>query len=291
MALKIALAATCAAAVALLAALLWPAPGEQGAPPAGPLSAKTLFEPAAAAFGDSVSAQLSVVIDNRVLDPSTLRVTFPLAPLATVGRTVRHRVDRGDATTITYSASVACLGEACLGKGESVAVSPAAPSISVERRGGATVRLAASRSSLTVDRRVGAAAAGAAVPRFRGDLGAPRPSYRVSAAALTAILATLAAVLAGLGGGLVAATLIGRRRAAGRSVRGSELERALALVRSAEARSAEDRRRAVGLVARLLAPRDGALARVGDDLAWSEPPPTAETATGFADNVERGVAP
>ncbi len=291
MALKIAIAASSAAAAALLAALFWPAPGGQGAPPPGLLSANERFEPAAAAFGDTVSARLSVVIDNGVLDPSTLRVTFPLAPLATVGRTVRHRVDRGDATTITYTAAVACLDEACVGKGESVAVSPAAPSISVERRSGGTARVAASRSSLTVDRRVGAAAAGAAVPRFRGDLGAPRVSYRVSASALIAILAILATVLAALGGGLVAAGLSSRSRAAARSARGSELERALALVRSSEARSAEDRRRAVGLVARLLARRDGALARVGDDLAWSQPPPTGESATGFADEVERGVAP
>ena len=105
---------------------------------------------------------------------------------------------------------------------------------------------------------------------------------------MTGILAAVAALLAAVGGGLVATAVAGRAGSATTS-RASELARALALVRSAEARSAEDRRRAVGLVARLLAGRDRQLAETGDDLAWSRPPPSGESASGFADDVERGV--
>jgi len=288
-ALKVALAASCAAAVALLAALVWPSAGAKGGQPERALSARTAFEPAAASFGDTVAARLSVVIDKRVLDPSTLHVIFPLAPLDTVGRTIRRRVDQGDTATITYTAHVACLGERCIAKGESASVSPAAASLEIERRAGGTLHVTAARSALIVDRRVGAAAVAAARPPFRGDLAAPAVSYRLSPSVLTAILAAVAAVLAALGAGLVATAVLRPSRTAP-SLRGSELERALALVRSAEARSAEDRRRAVGLVARLLARRDRALSGTGDDLAWSRPPPSGESAARFADEVEQKVA-
>jgi hypothetical protein len=50
-----------------------------------------------------------------------------------------------------------------------------------------------------------------------------------------------------------------------------------------------DRRSALGLVARLLVPRDRELARSADDLAWSRPAPTPERLTGFLDDVEREV--
>jgi len=288
MALKVALTASCAAAAVVLAAVVWPAAREGGPRPEQALSGQAVFEPAAAAFGDAVSARLSVVLDNRVFDPSTLRVTFPLAPLDLVGRTVRHRADRGDTTTITFVAPVACLAGRCVARGESVTVSPAAPSLTVRRRTGATERVAAGRASLVVDRRVGAGAVAAARPPFRSDLGVPPVSYRLSPRALTSILAVVAGLLAATGAGLVAAAVVGRSRGAAAS-RGSELALALALVRSAEARSAEDRRRAVGLVARLLAGRNRPLAESGDDLAWSRPPPSGESAAGFADEVERSV--
>lgn len=287
-AVKVAVAASCAAAVALLAALFWPTAGGEGARPERALSGHAVFEPAAVAFGDTVTARLTVVLDKRVFDPSTLHVSFPLAPLDLLGPTVRHRADRGETTTITYTAPVACLGEQCVAKSESATVSPAAPSLIVRRRSGATVHLPVGGAALTVDRRVGAAIVAAARPPFRGDLGVPAVSYRISPRALTSILAAVAALLAAVGGGLAAAAVAGRGRSASAS-RGSELALALAMVRSAVARSAEDRRRAVGLVARLLAGRDRPLAETGDDLAWSRPPPSGESASGFADDVERSV--
>jgi len=280
--------ASCAALAAAVAALLWPSSGSGGPRPERAVSARATFEPPAVAFADTAAARLSVVIDNRALDPSTLHVTFPLAPLDTVGATIRRRVDRGATTTITFTAPVRCLGAACVAQGESATVSPGAASVDIERRAGGTVHVAAARAGLTVDRRVGQAAVAAARPPFRRDLEAPAASYRVPPGALTAILATVAAVLAALGGGLVAATVLASRRAR-RPSSGSDLARAVALVRSAEGRSADDRRRALGLVARLLARRDRALAASADDLAWSRLPPSGESATSFADEVERKV--
>jgi hypothetical protein len=65
----------------------------------------------------------------------------------------------------------------------------------------------------------------------------------------------------------------------------SALERALALVREAESREPEDRRRAVGLLARVLRRRDDGLARAAGDLAWSEPEPAPSELAALVSRV------
>ena len=67
------------------------------------------------------------------------------------------------------------------------------------------------------------------------------------------------------------------------------LERALALAREAEQRPPPDRRRALGLLARLLGPRDPRLAGAADDLAWSAPAPTSDELAELVTEVERKV--
>jgi hypothetical protein len=69
----------------------------------------------------------------------------------------------------------------------------------------------------------------------------------------------------------------------------TELERALALARDAESRSAPDRRRALALLERLLRPRDERLAREARDLAWSSPPPGVEELDELVSEVESKV--
>ena len=65
------------------------------------------------------------------------------------------------------------------------------------------------------------------------------------------------------------------------------LDRALALAREAEQRPPPDRRRALGLLARLLGPRDPRLADAADDLAWSAPAPTSDALAELVTQVER----
>jgi hypothetical protein len=67
------------------------------------------------------------------------------------------------------------------------------------------------------------------------------------------------------------------------------LERALALAREAEERPTPDRRRALGLLARLLGSRDPHLAGAADDLAWSAPPPTSDAVADLVTQVEQKV--
>jgi hypothetical protein len=99
-----------------------------------------------------------------------------------------------------------------------------------------------------------------------------------------------AAVVLALAGGTLA-VYEARRRA--RRRRGEptvdELERALRLAREAENRPPPDRRRALGLLARLLDARDRRLSGTASDLAWAEPEPEQAALATFVADVEREV--
>ncbi len=68
-----------------------------------------------------------------------------------------------------------------------------------------------------------------------------------------------------------------------------ELERALRLAREAETRPPPDRRRALGLLARLLDRRDRRLSGAASELAWAEPEPERAALATFVADVEREV--
>jgi uncharacterized membrane protein YccC len=103
------------------------------------------------------------------------------------------------------------------------------------------------------------------------------------------LLGGVAVVLA-LAGATLALSEARRRR---RRRRGkpalSELERALRLAHEAENRPPPDRRRALGLLARLLAARDRRLSGTASELAWAEPEPERAALATFVTDVEREV--
>ncbi|MDX6527465.1 MAG: hypothetical protein QOI43_2976, partial [Gaiellales bacterium] len=59
--------------------------------------------------------------------------------------------------------------------------------------------------------------------------------------------------------------------------------------REAESRPPSDRRRALGLLARLLDPRDRRLSVEASELAWAEPEPERAALATFVADVEREV--
>ena len=69
-----------------------------------------------------------------------------------------------------------------------------------------------------------------------------------------------------------------------------EFARAVRLAREAGARPDPDRRRALGLLARLLDDRDRRLAESARDLAWAEPAPDREALAALVVDVEREVS-
>jgi hypothetical protein len=100
----------------------------------------------------------------------------------------------------------------------------------------------------------------------------------VAAAALAAAAVLLA--------GWTAAGLVRARR---RSPPLTGLARAVALARQAERRPTPDRRRALGLLARLLGSRDPRLAGAADELAWSAPDPSRDALAELVTQVEHEV--
>jgi hypothetical protein len=254
------------AAVAATVVLLVAHGGSSGATsPASATGIEASLDHKAIDFGDPVTASVMVSAPRD----ATIRVQQDLSPLTQLGRTRITRVARGDSQTVTYAAKGSCLDERCLARSgaKRVALRPAIVTVNGEK----------TRKSwpiLSVQRRVSLADAARTQPPMRSDTSPPAVSYRVSPGRLATLLTVLAAVLAVAGAllaGLSAVALYRKRR---KPARLTELERALALARNAEGRPSPDRRRALGLLARLLGPRDPLLADEADELAWSKPEPT-----------------
>jgi hypothetical protein len=270
---------TVAAAALTAAVVLLIAHGEGsvGAAPAAGTSIDAALDHTAVDFGDPVTATVSVSAprDARV------QVEQDLSPLTQLGRTRFTRVTRGDTQTVTYVTRASCIDDRCLARtaAKRIALRPA-----IVRVGGETTKQA--WPILSLQRRVSPADAAEARPPLRSDTSPPPASYRVSPDRLATVLSILAVVLAAAGALLAGATAtrLYRRRHGPEPLTG--LERALALARDAERRPARDRRRALGLLARVLGPRDPQLADEADHLAWSAPAPTPVALADLVAEVE-----
>jgi hypothetical protein len=114
----------------------------------------------------------------------------------------------------------------------------------------------------------------AATPHFVADRAPAPPSYAISPSALALLLEIVAALAAAA----AVLLIVCRPRAVAQP---DELARALRLVRESETRPVPDRRRALGLLARV-APSPAAR-----ELAWSRPEPEPEAIETVAGEVER----
>jgi hypothetical protein len=224
--------------------------------PTAPVIVRTSLESGTVEFGAPVTARLVVVLDRDAVRASTLRVVDDLAPLTVLSPARTTRTRSGRLETVTTTQRVACLSAACL----SGTVRLPKVRVSVD---GTTVQ--APWRTLHVGSRVAAKDLARATPRLVADTTPPAPSYRVSPSS-TATLLEIVAGLAAAGAGLLLAfeALALRRR---RIVVPDDVTRALRLVRESEQRPVPDRRRALGLLSRLV---DDRAAR---DLAWSAPEP------------------
>jgi hypothetical protein len=158
-----------------------------------------------------------------------------------------------------------------------------------ERRGGGAVRANIAWPVLAIAGRVAPADLTAATPPFRADTAPPPAEYRIAPSTLALILDVLAAVFALAGVAFATRAVVRAVRSGAPAAADGALGRALRLAREAEARPSEDRRRAVGLVARLLGERDRGLAGAASDLAWSRPKPERGAVSELVDEVERSV--
>lgn len=248
-----------AAAVALALA------GSAAAAPTATLS------PSEALFGDRITATVTA--------PEGTRVVADFGPLDVLSGPKR--------TGTGLAWTVACLSEDCV------------PGAAPRRIVLPPVRLTGTASEtvpwpvLTIAGRVTPKQAAAARPPFRLETQPPRPSYRVAPGTLALVLDIVAAALV-----LVAALLLGlelarrrRRREEERFAALSPLERALLFAREAERRGPVERRKALGLLARVLGVREEQLAGTASELAWSPEKPSPEQVESLVGDVEREVGP
>jgi hypothetical protein len=187
------------------------------------------------------------------------------------------------------SVAGACLTQSCVvAKGDAELKLPRVVA-TVSTRAGRTLHGTVAWPLLDIHSGITAADLAPVQPPFRVDTAPVAPSYRLAPSTLAALLDALAVVLVLAGVALGATQLTGVRRRARPA--GGELEQAIRLARAAEARPAPDRRRALGLLARLLGGRDGRLAGAADDLAWSRGQPGSGELAELVGEIEREVAP
>jgi hypothetical protein len=276
-----------AAVVAVL--LLGRATPLHGVRPAKALTVHASFDPPAVQFGDRIVARVVVLADRDVLDTSRLRVTEDVAPLAPLAKTKITRTTRGRLLVVSYELPAVCLSETCVARTGSKELRLPAARAEAPRRSGGVAAAASAWPVLQIGSRVDAADLKPSRPPFRADTFPPTVSYRIAPGTLSLLLDIVAAVLAAAGIGYAAWQLIvvqGLRTPDTRN----DIELALALVREAKSRPSADRRRAVGLLARVLRRRDEPLARAAGDLAWSEPAPAPDELAALADQVDREVS-
>ncbi len=278
----IAVAAVAVGAVLLLARGNEPA---GGVPPQAPVTVRASLDRETVEFGDVVTAAVTVFVDRDAVRSSDVRLRENLAPLTQLGRTRVTLTTRGRLLTINYTARASCLDQRCIGKASTKRIVLPTVVVDVSRHGTSK----ASWPPLGVRARVSQADVVRPHPPLRSDATPPPVSYRFEPSRLALVLELAAAVLAVAGVLLAGATAMGLIRRRRRVRRLTELERALALVREAEQRPPPDRRRAVGLLARMLGSRDARLAGAADDLAWSAPPPTPASLSQLVTQVEREV--
>jgi hypothetical protein len=274
---KVAALATLAAAAAL-------AVGAAPALGATPFLVKTSLSTDHVYLGDTVTARVTVLADGREVDPRSINLTAGLGDWDQVAPTKTTSTTAGPFTRRTWSFVIACLQPACLAHGKPLTVHLPAVSVSATRPDGSTVRFQQSWPAIAITPRFGPAPRGA-TPDFDVDQTLPAATFRVGPTWLALGLDVAAVLLA-----LLAAWIVVREVLRHRPKRVQEtppLTRALAFVRQSKARPSDDRRRAVGLLARTLASDDDdSLSAAASSVAWSAGEPDPDGLEELARRVE-----
>jgi hypothetical protein len=268
-----------------VAAFLLPASASAQGPP---IEVRTSI-PSTAAFGKPLTARVVVVMRRDAVEADSLRVTSALEPLTQLAATRTTRESRDDEEVVTVDTTAACLEQRCVAaRGAERRLRLPAVRASARTRDGEPLSASEPWPRLTIRGQVRASDLARSPLPFKSDLEVPDVTYRVAPSTLTAVLAALAVGLA-LAALALAARQVARVVRRHKLVELSELERALALARSSESRSPEDRRRALGLLARVLRSRRQRLAAPTSTLAWSAPLPSPGSVSTLVEQVEKEV--
>ena len=275
---RVAAALTAAAALGLPAATA----------AASPIQTSTSLTPRWLFFADFVTAHVEVTFDPKVVAADSVRVETAVAPWESIGPTSVSTSRTRSSVHRSWRFVVACLSIDCLPRGTAVQRFHLPPVRIVGRtRGGSVISLRRAWPMLRIAGRFAPATTTGLRPVFRLDTALPPLTYRTDPSTLALVLTILGALLAAAGVAAGGAEAFRWRAARRAPVQIPPLAVAVELLREAQRRSPDDRRRAASLVARTLpSETDGGLGSHAAQLAWSPAEPAAEELEELAQDLE-----
>ncbi len=269
--------------------------------PRGGLGVAAAILPRSLVFGQPLHARLDVLLDRNTVDPGSVQVRGAFTPYLVDGKERRIRDDIGPLTRLRLDYTLTCLDVQCLPPdptqaGQGVVRLPPLV-VTYKLHNGKIGTRAITWPGVIVASRLAlgdiAQLESVNVPPYAVSTALPPPSYAIDPTLLRWLLALAAILFLAVAAWLVWRAL--RREVApvvepppvDPDAGKSPLERALAGVRrTLDADDIPARRRALEQLAHALAAYDGGtLTAEATALAWSEPPPTAETAKPLVDEV------
>lgn len=270
-------------AVAGAAALSLVAPASAAVAP--PLKVKTTIDPTWPLFADTITARVSVIIDGTRVDPRSVRLDANFGALKQEGDVQMSAGSVGSGSFRSWRYRLTCFEPVCVPGRGPVAVQLPPATVKARSVSGSALTVPVVWREFSITGRVPPAAADKTP--FEYDASLPPPTYRFNPTWLALGLDGFAAILALLAIGLVAFERVRRQRAQRRAIDDRPpVVRALAYVREAQARRAEDRRTAVGLLSRTLGRNSDGLDAVASQVAWSADEPSPDRLEQLARTVE-----
>lgn len=93
-------------------------------PPGSFVATSGALSPTVHLFGDTVTAEVSAVVDRKRLDPSRLSLKTSFSPYEQLGETQVDRRDAGDLSEVRYRLQLRCLERACMTRTLGTLVNP-----------------------------------------------------------------------------------------------------------------------------------------------------------------------
>ena len=265
---------------AVTAALAFAAP----ALAAPPLRVETSIAPTHPSFADAVTARVDVVVDRDKVKPGSVRVVGSFGSWRQEGDTQTSTASSGSIAIYSWRFTLTCLDPVCLPGSEPRVVHLPSAAVTASSRAGVPLTAKGEWPEFKVAARIPPASAPNTPCEL--DTALPATTYRVSPTSSALALDAFAALLAILGIALVVPEIARQRARKPAGDDRSPLGRALAYVREAQDRRTDDRRRAVGLLARTLGREGDGLDAVASRVAWSANEPSAARLEELAREVE-----
>jgi hypothetical protein len=242
-------------------------------------------EPAAVGVGDSLTYVVEARLDRHGLDAGSAHIVADTGPFVQVGPASTTRSTDGPFVVVRLEQRLACLDLACAPVDRRRAIRLPAARVIAARAGGALTATRATPVAIVVDPRLSAAAVRSGSPPYRQQTALPAPTH--NAGQMYSLLLVVSAALAFVAVSLAVLALW--PQAAGHA-REAELPRALRLLRESATRPPSDRRRAAGLVSRVVGAAGAkSLADDAGHIAWSATSPEPARTDALAERAERGA--